>query len=464
VGCEFWAIQSADGVDGEFDFGVALTNGGSVAAAVNVTRGASYNETIVVPPSTSVIAFLPWVDALRRQTTTCNDGLTAGFGGSVFVASGAFHLVSDNPISAVQFSPVESQEYDGHGKLTGPPGKHWYSCKPEEPSYPTGTNDASLLLPAGALANTALALAPSEGSEQGATLSIAATMDGTELTVTEATVGVFQSGPGVAPGASAGLWSLTLNAGDVAQFATSAGVSADFSGATIMANAPISVISGSYVQHFLADCCGDHLESAGPPSNLVGSDYLVAAPPCADGTPCPYLARLLATERGTEIQCSIPSVCPHRLDVGIPWEVGPLKLDVHFFADAPFMVGTLSAGADELDPAGSLGDPSFVIHVPSSLYRSQYAFATPVDFAETFAMIVAPQSANLWLDGTLLSVPGDPIDGGFIARRVPIDTSSGLFHRLISDGNVGLVVTGYGTFSSYQYPAGFQSNAKPPPM
>jgi hypothetical protein len=132
------------------------------------------------------------------------------------------------------------------------------------------------------------------------------------------------------------------------------------------------------------------------------------------------------------------------------------------------------------------GDPSLVIYPPIEQYRGAYVFLTPDKYVFNFVEIVAPPSANVFLDSALPAdfgceapVPGDGLTAEqrgsttppYVVYRcqlsfpiidptakAPNNVSPGVqnngVHRVDADQPVGVIVSGFDSYVSYAYPAG----------
>jgi hypothetical protein len=129
LGCDYYAVTMSNSVLDQttFYFSVALTNPGSKAANITITGPNATNITDTVPAGQLKEYKLGWVQPLSCNGT-CN-GTKISPGGTALVASGAYHIVSNEPIGAYQFN---ARNY-----IIG-----------AAYSY---TNDASLLIPVNAL-------------------------------------------------------------------------------------------------------------------------------------------------------------------------------------------------------------------------------------------------------------------------------------------------------------------------
>jgi hypothetical protein len=118
-------------------------------------------------------------------------------------------------------------------------------------------------------------------------------------------------------------------------------------------------------------------------------------------------------------------------------------------------------GGDYVDPANSgtpnsKGDPSMSIGIPSEQYRSTYTFLAPETYTNNFVNIVLPQGASVMLDGAPVSGSFTPI--GSSGYGVLRKTIAGGAHSMSSDTHFGIVVYGYGAYTSYMYPGGLNLN------
>src|SRR5262249_19330809 len=148
---------------------------------------------------------------------------------SVRSDKGAYHLVTDHPVTVYQFNALE---YQGKG---GPSGKTWASCPGNMDCPLTGlpngcfsfTNDASLPLPSTAMTGNYRVTGyhgwlyndPFSGPTPvaGAYYAITATADGTSVTVKAGSGGGTLAGGGVSAIARGASGTFTMNAGDVVE-------------------------------------------------------------------------------------------------------------------------------------------------------------------------------------------------------------------------------------------------------
>jgi hypothetical protein len=93
--------------------------------------------------------------------------------------------------------------------------------------------------------------------------------------------------------------------------------------------------------------------------------------------------------------------------------------------------------------------------VPIEQYRTQYAFTASTTYDSNFINVIAKIGTEITLDDAPLA--GDASDVGdsdyqVIRARLP-QGGSGV-HEIHADEPFGLVVYGYGRFTSYMYPGG----------
>ena len=99
------------------------------------------------------------------------------------------------------------------------------------------------------------------------------------------------------------------------------------------------------------------------------------------------------------------------------------------------------------------GDPALSIAIPKEQYRVAYTFLAPSTYTYNFVNVVSEAGANVTIDGvTIPSSEFFPIGGtGLSVARHQI---TGGAHSMSGDKNFGIVVYGYGEYTSYMYPGG----------
>jgi hypothetical protein len=485
IGCEYWpAVTSNAGLYNGFEFAIAAANPTGTMAAVTVARNGSTVTQVNIPPGGLETIKLKWVDELKGfDSVGDGSGIT-----SVLATKGAYHVTSSVPITLYQFNPLEFE-------LNPPP----FDC----PQLDTAgacysyTNDASILLPTSALRGEYyvmgyptmhLGFSDGFGGNQWVNLpgfvNITATQDGTMVTV-ESSADV-RSGPGVNALSSGQSGTYTLNAGDVLQLASGSAPNAetpqpgkpcssdpiqgvtycpsaatiDLTGTHIKANKPISVISGhdcTFVPYNSFAC--DHIEESLFPVETLGKDLIVTAPisvasiGSGAGSADNMFVRVLSAAPNNAISFDPPVHGKVTLNAGEWIEIGPVKQDFRVSATDRVMVGQYMVGENFGGGEATAGDPSLSIAIPTEQYRVEYTFLAPSTYTYNIVNVVTTTGAKISIDGA--AIPQSefvPIgsSGMSVARHV----INGGTHHMVGDANFGIVVYGYGSYTSYMYPGG----------
>jgi hypothetical protein len=487
VGCEYWPTVTANGVESIFDFAAVVANTQTVPATVTVTGPNSFYTTATVPANGLTTIYLPWVTELKGPD------LLSSFPTSVTVVGGAYHLIASVPVSVYQFNALE---YKGVG---GPPGKDWSSCLPLGLggcySY---TNDASVLIPVAAMTGN-YRVTSEHGSTylgDGGFIAITATAPGaTMVTVTlsstasivgSAASSILSTGPN-------GMVSFALKAGDVVELAGVGTDENDLSGSLVYATQPVQVLAGrqcAFQPDPMAAC--DHLESSVLPAETLGKDYVVTVPTSPHQTVVGHIVRFYGNVDGTTLTYSPsqPAGCPSTLNAGEVVEctgtpdcatgqsededAGAESISVTCVTETfevtgthEFAVSSFMLGGSAVDPNSSTGegDPSMSPMVAVEQYRSRYIFLAPTDYDESYADVVLPTGATITLDGAPLPATPSPTNATWSVARVTLGAGQNGAHVMTGSKPFGVQVIGYGSYTSYQYPAGLDLAliAPPPP-
>jgi hypothetical protein len=413
----------------------------------------------------------------------------------------AFKVVTDFPVSAYQFNPLDNVN--------------------------VFSNDASLLKPREALElgddslqteyvvvgwpQTIAAtddpntnFDPANPINLRAYLAIIGTTPGTTVRV-NTKAAVVAGGPVPATPVD-GIIEATIGPFDVLNLETG-DFNADFTGSIIQVDHAVAVFSGSEASdapHFttLAErrCCADHLENQLDPLRTAGKSFAIAHNPSrtravrAAGAhlmenPEPDFVRFVsASAQGATLQTSLPA--PNDVIV-LPGLGSYAEVTVYgdFVAKSsdPVHVAQVMPSQDASGVPRGLpgGDPSLVIYPPTEQFRKAYVFLTPDKYVFNFVAIVAPPDANVLLDSTSpkdLGCETAPGDGLTDAQRAgaplawvvyrcqlsfpvidptkvaPNNVSPGIqndgVHRVDADQPVGVIVSGFDSYVSYAYPAG----------
>ncbi|MFZ6178313.1 IgGFc-binding protein [Nannocystis pusilla] len=351
---------------------------------------------------------------------------------------GAYKVVSDVPIIAYQFQPING-----------------------ETSY---TSDASLLLPVNVYDQYYYVVGWGESSFGNAQLDIVAAKDATTVTITPAAP---TDGGGPLPALPAGQpYTLPpMNEGDVIQIESSVNM---LSGTYITSDKPIGVFSNHWCANVPnADtCCCDHLEEQVYGLQTWGDTYVASRFPVRNvGTPEPSYWHLFAAEDGTQVH-----VDRHAEVTGIPADdftmtkgqlitmtVGGTEANPGDFvvtANKPiYLMQYLSSSGNTNVPAQQAGDPAMAQAVPLAQYRSSYVILIPSNWLFDRIVLTKKTGAGVTLDGAPVAQNTFTKVGAseWEVARVPADDG---VHVLTGDQPFGVIVIGYDTYDSYAYPGG----------
>ena len=488
IGCEYWPVPTTNAVSrDDFAFAVVVSNPGTTPATIRVTRGAADVATATVAPGAVQTIPLPWIDALQRG---------AGAAASSLVRGGAYRLRSNTPVTVYQFSPIDFRV--GH------------DCANEDPSTAEGndnqcfsfTNDASLLLPTHVLTGNYLALTqPSNQFEitqfdffgettdttqapgfltlvgvDATPVSVQVTFSSAVLASADGSVRAFRSGE---------VGTFSLGQGDVLQLLSAfptgctpsapndeirdafGGVQArvrycdtsafDLTGTEVRATGRLAVIAGhecAFVPTNRWAC--DHLEEAMFPLETWGNEAIVSITQPRESEP--NLVRIVSSHDDNTITFDPPSAHgPVTLARG---QMVQFESQQSFrasgtdaFATAQFLVGQNYEG---LEMATDLGDPSLSLAIPTAQFRSEYSFLAPTTYTESFVNVTAPAGASVMLDGRAVSGFTPVGSTGFGVARVSIPGGP---HSMTGNQPFGIVVYGFGNYTSYMYPGGLDLEA-----
>lgn len=476
IGCEYWPTPVLNSnVAPEFEFAVVVANPQTVQADITITRGGSMVRTVTVNAGGLETIKLPWVNELKG---------TAGSEASALVPGGAYRLRSTVPVTVYQFNALDYRIPR--------------DCASEPDLLPDGqcfsyTNDASLLLPTHVLTGNYMVLS------RPAMLNELPGLFGPELAgspgyfavigVDEApvTVGInftahVAAGGGVSSYAPGGMDTFTLDQGDVLQIVSgmptrctpggsdtpspgttvtycTVGADYDLTGTEIRASGRVAVISGHNCDFvpFNRWAC-DHLEEAMFPLEAWGSDYVISATEPLRGEP--NLLRIVSSHDGNMITFDPASVsAPRMLNRGQMVEL-ETRGDVRLTAPDAFMVAQFLVGQDYegYGASGMMGngDPAFSLGIPTEQFRTSYTFLAPESYAISYVNVTAPSGQPVTLDGSPVAGWRDVGGTGMATARVMIPGGQ---HRIEAAVAFGIVVYGFGSYTSYMVPGGLDFEA-----
>ncbi len=486
IGCEYWpTVTSNAGLFAQFEFAIAVSNPTNNEAQVTVARGSTVLAQEPLASGELKVIKLPWVDELK-QLDTVGDGSELN---SILLAGGAYKVTSTVPITLYQFNPLEFQ------LATNPPdcpnGDVLGGCF-------SFSNDASLVLPKTALRGDYYTMsAPTFHlawanfmetlwTDNPGFVAVTATEDGTHVTVHSSAH--VRGGPGVGPIVPGGQGDWDMNAGDVLMLQTSALPAIetplpgkpcetenqglydvikcpappeyDLTGSFITATKPVSVIGGhdcTFVPYNRFAC--DHLEESLFPVEALGKDFVVTAPQAvatidtAPGTPDNMYVRVLSAVNDNNITFDPAVSGPVTLHAGHWVEIGPVTQDFRVQADNKILVGQFMVGENFSGQSAGAGDPALSVAIPTEQYRLSYSFYAPTTYTHNFVNVVAAPTTTVTIDDTVIpsgSFAAIGASGMAVARH----KINGGTHSISADGNFGIVVYGYGSYTSYMYPGG----------
>ncbi len=485
-GCEFWPTVTSNSVwsdrshqgAGGFHFGVLLGNDSPKATAkVTITREGSKPYELALAPGQVMQQALDWVPELKGPDWEM-PFLPAGPAQSVKKGNGAYHIVSDSPIIAYQFNALEGRAGNNAGCPMLPGG--FGGCY----SY---SNDASLLIPAHALASSYVVAGyhawhsdhfPQNGAgklNMGDFITITATAN-TQVTVN------LRPNQGVLPSAGTDLPRFTvggkttfpMDRGMVVQLFTPGlsendtfgGTEITAAGANGAAATPIQIISGMGCASIPEDVspCG-HVEDLVLPSDALGKDYVVPALIAASSIAIAQTIRIQAISDGTALtfepsKFNSVTLNAVTLNRGEVLELPSIAFDVRITSTTPFAVTQYMNGRGDVAKASpdgqNVGGPNQLSVPPTGQFRTDYAFIASPIYDINFVSIVAPTGTAVAVDGQSISPERFIAVGatGMSVTRHPVSKNDRV-HVLHADKPVGIFVFGYNPFSSYMYSGGF---------
>jgi len=352
VGCEYYAVDTNNDPVENFDaqpYAVAVSNVDKLLTAdvqIQVHDGQQWNtiqQAQVTPKQ------LKQFDLPDRHVNYTNIN-----------KRGAYKIISDIPIIAYQFQPINGQT--------------------------SFTSDASLLLPVAALDTYYYVLGWGEPSFGNAQINIVASADDTQVTITPNTATVAGGGiPALVANQAALL--PKMNEADVIQIEANA----LFAGTFITSDKPISVFSAHWCANVPNQvCCCDHLEEQVYGLQKWGTTYVASRWPVRNnGTPEASYWHLIAAEDATKVSFSAHAEVT---GLGNPEQIlnkgqvitlavgGSIANPGDFVinADKPvFVMQYLSSSAMTNAAVDKAADPAMAQAIPAEQYRSDYVVLVP---------------------------------------------------------------------------------------
>jgi len=384
----------------------------------------------------------------------------------------AYRVVSDFPIIAYQFNPIDQASQ--------------------------ASNDASMLLPLHTLDRWYFAASwrqlgiPMMGREQRGYVTVVGTQDGTTVTVTPTTATV--AGGTIPEIPAGGTHTVTLNDGDVFQIATRDSA-ADLTGTYVEASAPVAVFGGhecadvpyhcewckdgfgyppgggepEHEEYTCAWC--DHLEEQIFPLTTWGKRFVASRVPVrstGDIVEAAYW-RVVASEDGTQVSIATRPGLTLRFAPGfgstsvidkgeyVEFEMVGESAgdpgDTLVEADKPILLAQYVEGQECTNrEAEEGGDPDFILMVPVEQFLEEYIFLTPLTYDVDYVIVTRPEGAVITLDGAAMDDAQfvRAAEGWEVARVIVGDG----VHKISAAEPFGIIVEGFGPWVSYGYPGG----------
>jgi hypothetical protein len=436
VGCDYYPVVMGNPVPEAFSFAVVVASASAEVAHVVVDGGGlAAPERFEVAPGAAEVRRLPWQRELKLCSgptfmTECDPPST----GDVLAVRGAYHLRADRPIVVYQFNPLEYRIEAGGGLHDS------YSA------------DASLLLPTNAWGHRYLAVSQRAFGRWPGELVVVA-REATEVRITP-TASTLDAPAGATT-------TFLLGAGDALELLAPF---EDLTGSLVEADRPVEVLSGHFATNVpLAHDAADHLEESMLPITALGTRYVVVPAP-------PAIPRLADAGR-TEVQIvaadaevdlifdpPVPGARSHLAGLGDSVVLHAIDVPLAIEATGRILVAQSIVGGATYGPTGDevelAGDPAMSIAVPIEQFRTDYLVHAPVSYASNFAALITPAGAVVELDGIPIDVPEIPVGATELtARRVALRGGDGN-HRLHAEVPFGVLVYGFGSWTSYFYPGG----------
>lgn len=456
IGCDYYPTVTLNPVWTGFSFAIAVANASGQPTHVTITRADQVIQEADVSADALQTFMLPWVEELKGGELSGGTAPACTVpperGSSRLVAGGAYRVRTTRPVTVYQFSPLQYELTDAPLCPTTSSqceGSLLTQCY----SY---SNDASLLLPATALTGSYTALSwPSQSAGSGF-IAVTAVEDGTDVRITGA--GAFAAGAGID---ASGAGSATLNRGDVLELV--AAPSGDVSGTRVRASKPVQVIAGQSCA-FVPDAntlnC-DHIEEVQFPEDTLGKKYVVPGVVYADGSSgTPSVVRVAAVTDGTNVAFTPSDLhAPVTLGRGSYIELSlAAGQNMVVEGDQPLLVAQYMVGQQLLQNPNGVGDPSQSVAVPVEQWRQSYLFTAPLSYAVNLATIIAKPGASVRVDGKHIEASQFTQVGEYAIATVTLEGDASdpnsAVHTVDANQKVGLIVYGYGLYTSYMYPGG----------
>lgn len=438
VGCLFFAVDlEPSNTQSGYQFAVALSNvNEEVSATVSIYEGNDVTDDwdLVVEQEVAPMAL---------EVFNLDGDLLSG---TCLVQKGSYKIVSTAPIVAYQFNPVDGAR--------------------------STASDASHLIPVSSLSLTYDVVGlPSRASSMNAHFAVAATADGTEVTV-EPSTAPNPGGP-VTDVGDASPFTVMLDEGDVLQVAPYGLVDVSMTGTRITSNPghPVVLFSANRCTNIPSDVdtC-DILEEQLPGMRFWGKKF-VASRMSVRGVGSDHSTdnvswQIYAGEDDTNISLTAsPEV------TGLPFETTTLSRgesvemlvsgtdqnpgDFYISSDKPIAVLQYMTGSYGPN-TGGLGDPAMVYVSPTEQFLSRYVVLVPANWVYDALVVTRTADVPVLLDGDPVddALFTDVADTGYQVARIPVPDGVHTLESTDETKGISVIVVGYDDDDSYAYPGG----------
>lgn len=296
--------------------------------------------------------------------------------------------------------------------------------------------------------------------------SVLAPSDDTQVTIT--VTAPVKAGPGGVLAMTAGTsQTVTLNRGEVLNIeAEPANLfdKADLTGSFVSASKPVAVFAGHESAAIGPEdsqesiCCLDHLEEQMLPFAVLGTEYLAVKTSPRGSEPDVW--RIVAAEDNVTLTSNPPQqnannqVLAKRGD----WVEVSTADSFELTATGKVQVGQYLWSQQVTDDF--TGDPSLILAVPSSRFRTFYVLTVPQGYDTNWVTVIKPVGSTVEVDGVPANQALFQTFASGRYERGYIELSPGV-HQLEGDLRFGLVAYGFNTAVSYGYTGGLSGADEP---
>jgi hypothetical protein len=413
TGCEFWGVflQQGGGYEANAEFAIVVGNPNDTAVTVEIFVS---GDELIIEETVPASEILPIILGKDRRVP--------GAG----ISDLGFKIVSSRPVTLTQMNP--------YGDVL------------------VYSNDASLLIPTGALSNEYFVMSWPGWSSLSGFASIIAVEDGeTSIEVTyggdsvAGTQGVEAQTAGTKKTYNLNKYQiLTLNSTN----GGSNSYGSDLTGTYVSADKKIAVFGGHICSRIPADktAC-DHLEHQIFPLQSWGRNYVAARTKPRNVEEDYY--KILASTDGTVVTLTGGLTETIELSAGESHLFSTIS-DFVIESNHPVLIGQFMASQDA---GAGTGDPAMMLLVPSNLLKNEYMFIVPPNYTVNNITIIAPADTAITIDETSYDSNNfEQIEGtGWFKHYLKLETGG---YTLTASKPVGVYIYGHANYVSYAFTGG----------